>query len=342
MQATDRSQQEAMVDEYVTKNDTESAIKLLYDLIAEYAKEKNFEKAEALHSKMYEVDSMALIEIVRANEIIEAEKSETLDPEHLELWSDLYGRLTTAEANALYYSMKPAIFESGEIIIEQGQISKCLYFILKGEVNALYNRGNTEVLFKTLSSGDIIGQEPFFSATVCTVSMNASSRVKVSFLENSVLNQWKKDVPALEVKLYEYSTQKDQVKKGLENKKMERRSDKRMELTGRLSFQLLDKSDKPMGKAYKGEFSDISAGGLSFLVKSSKEETLRLLLGRRILVSFEVPLKTGECRSINEKMTIIAIQSMAFDDYSIHIKFENKKTQAFIEEIDPHKPACPP
>jgi len=334
MQSIDRSQQEAKVDQYVAEKDTASAIKLLYELVAAYAKEKNFEKAEALHNKMYEVDAMALTEIVRSSEIIEAEKSETLDPEHLELWSDLYKQLNTAEANALYYSMKSATFESGETIMEQGQVNGRMYFILNGEVNALYTRGDTEVLIKTLSSGDIIGQSPFFSATVCTVTMNAASRVKVSFLENSVLKQWKTDVSALEAKLYEYCVKKDRVKQELENKQMERRTDKRLELAGRLSFQLLDKTGNPMGKAYKGEISDISAGGLSFLVKSSKEETLRLLLGRPILIGFEVPLMSGEVRSVSEKTTIIAIQSMVFDDYSIHAKFQSKKPHSFVEDID--------
>ncbi|MDZ7833357.1 MAG: cyclic nucleotide-binding domain-containing protein [Desulfobacterales bacterium] len=334
MQSSERSQQEAKVDQYVAQNDTASAIKLLYDLITEYAKEKNFEKAEALHNKMYEVDPMALTEIVRSSDIIEAEKSETLDPEHLELWSDLYSRLNTSEANALYYSMKPKTFESGETIMEQGQLNSRLYFILSGEVNALYTRGDTEVLFKTLYSGELLGQSPFFSATVCTVTMNAFTRVKASFLENSVLKQWKADVPALEAKLYDYCVKKDRVKQELENKKMERRTDKRLELTGRLSLQLLDKSGNPMGKAYKGEIADISVGGLSFVVKSSKEETLRLLLGRPILVSFDLPLNSGGARPVSEKTTIIAIQSMIFDDYSIHVKFQSKKPQSFIDDID--------
>ncbi|HMA85280.1 MAG TPA: cyclic nucleotide-binding domain-containing protein [Desulfosalsimonadaceae bacterium] len=334
MQSIDRSQQEAKVDQYVAQNDTASAISLLYDLVAAYAKEKKFEKADALHNKMYEVDAMALTEIVRSSEIIEAEKSEILDPEHLELWSDLYNQLNTTEANALYYSMKSATFESGETIMEQGRLNSRMYFILKGEVNALYTRGDTEVLVKTLSSGDIIGQAPFFSATVCTVTMNASSRVKASFLENSVLKQWKTDVPALEANLYEYCVRKDRVKQEIENKQMERRTDKRLELAGRLSFQLLDKTGNPMGKSYKGEIADISVGGLSFVVKSSKEETLRLLLGRQILVSFELPLVSGDARSVSEKTTTIAIQALVFDDYSIHVKFQSKKSRSFIEDID--------
>ncbi|MBS3757698.1 MAG: cyclic nucleotide-binding domain-containing protein [Desulfobacterales bacterium] len=341
MPSTDRLQQEAMVDDYVAKNDKDSAVKLLYNLVAEYAKEKNFEKAEALHNKLYEVDPMALTEIVRSSEIIEAEKSETLDPKHLELWHDLFSSLSTAEANALYYSMKSDTFESGETIMEQGRIGNRLYFILKGEINALYNRENTEVLFKTLSAGDIIGQSPFFSSTVCTVTMNASGRAAVSYLENSVLKQWKNDVPTLETKLYDYCIRRDKVKQGLESKKMDRRSDERVNLSGRISFQLLDKSDNPIAKAYKGEISDISAGGLSFMVKSSKEQTLRMLLGRRILVSFEIPVKSGPPRTVNEKMTIIAIQSMVFDDYSIHVKYEDRKTKPFIDEIDTEQPVRP-
>lgn len=341
MQSTERSEKEAMVDQYVAKNDTDAAIKLLYDLVAAYAKEKNFEKAEALHNKMYDVDPMALTEIVRSSELIEAEKSETLDPDHLEQWSDLYGRLSTTEANALYYSMKSATFESGETIMEQGQLNNRLYFIISGEVNALYNRDNTDVLFKTLGAGDIIGQDGFFTATICTVTMNASSRVKVSYLENSALKQWKASVPALEAKLYDYCMKKDMIKQELEKKKMERRSDKRINLPGRISFQLLDKTGNPMGKAYKGEIADISIGGLSFVVKSSKEETLRLLLGRRVLISFEIPLKSGDYRSVEEKMTIIAIKAMVFDDYSIHVKFQNKKAPNFIDDIDFDNPVQP-
>ena len=341
MQSTDRSKQEAMVDQYVAKNDTESAIKLLYELIAEYAKEKNFTRAEALHNKMYEVDPMALTEIVRSGELIESEKSETLDPEHLELWSDLYSNLNTAESNALYYSMKSAVFESGETIMEQGQLSDRLYFILTGAVNASYRSNDTEVLFKTIGSGDIIGQSPFFSATICTETMSASSRVKTTYLESSVLKQWKTDVPALEAKLFDYCMKKDRVKQELENKKMERRSDERIQLPGRLSFELLDKTENPIGKAFKGEISDVSVGGLSFVVKSSKGETLRLLLGRRIQVGFEIPLKTGDYRPVNEKVTVIAIKTLVFDDYSIHVKFQKKKTLDFISDIGTGNPVQP-
>jgi len=72
---TDLLQQENLVDRYVAQNDTDAAVKLLYSLIVQYARGKNFSKAEALREKLFKVDAMALTEIVNAAEIIEKEKS---------------------------------------------------------------------------------------------------------------------------------------------------------------------------------------------------------------------------------------------------------------------------
>jgi len=283
MSEKDKTKQEAQVDACISENDTDGAVKLLFDLIVEYAREKNFAKAEALHEKLYETDPMALTEIVRSGEIIEEEKSESVDQEHLEIWSGLYDSLSTAEGNSLYYSMKSKIFQAGEPIMEQGKLNSRLYFINKGEVKALFDQGGKENLIKTLGVGDIIGQEPFFSATVCTVSMIPLSNVKATYLEGDVLKKWKTEVPALESKLHDYSIKHDLVKKELERKSLERRADKRVNLSGTVMFQLLDKAGKPMGKKYKGELSDLSAGGISFSIKSSKKETVRMLLGRTAL-----------------------------------------------------------
>lgn len=341
MDSEQRLEQEKQLEYFLQQHDTEAAIKQLSELIADYAREKNFEQAERLHNKMYEVDPMALTEIVRTREIIEAEKNETLDSEHLELWPELYYSLATAEANALYYSMKSAIFESGDTIVAQGKLNSRLFFVLSGFIHALYKRGDTERYFSTLSAGDIFGQHSFFSLTVCTVTLKAQSRVKVNYLENEVLKQWKIDVPALESKLADYCRKKDTIKEAFEKQDMERRADKRTALSGRLSFQLLDNAGKLIAKSYKGHLVDISAGGLSFLVKSSKEKSMRLLLGRRIRVAFHLPLKSGQTLTVNETMVIIAIQPQVFDDYSFHVKFETRKNNRFLEEIDTDAPVQP-
>ncbi|RJP96121.1 MAG: hypothetical protein C4518_00680 [Desulfobacteraceae bacterium] len=342
MNDNDRARREALVDECISKNEVESACKLLFDLIGEYAKEKNFEKAEALHEKLYETDPMALTEIVRSSEIIEEEKSVSLDTEHLETWAGLYRSLSTTEGNALYYSMKSKVFQLGEAIVEQGELNNRLYFINRGEVKALFNQGGKENLIGLLKVGDILGQEPFFSATVCTVSMIPLSSVKVTYLETDVLKKWKKDAPALESKLYNYCIKNDPVKKAMDEKGLERRSDTRLNISGVAMFQLLEKSGNPMGKAYKGELSDISAGGISFIIKSSKKETVRMLLGRRLLISFKLPMKNNIYKDLEEQMTVIAAQAQVFDDYSIHLKFDNKWESSAIDNIDANRLALRP
>jgi len=339
MSDNDKSRREALVDQYISQKDTESACKLLFELIVEYAREKNFAKAEALHEKLYETDPMALTEIVRSNDVIEEEKSGSLDREHLEIWSRLYNPLSTAEGNALYYSMKSKLFQAGEPIMEQGKLNNRLYFINKGEVKALFIQGGKENLIKVLGVGGILGQEPFFSATVCTVSMIPLSNVKVTYLEIDVLKKWKNEVPALESKLYDYCIKNDAVKKEMETKGHERRSDKRINLSGTILFQLLDKAGAPMGKASKGELSDLSAGGISFIIKSSKKETVRMLLGCRLKVGFKLPMKHNAYHDVEQSMTVIAAQPQIFDDYSIHLKFDIKWAQKMIEDVDLSKTA---
>jgi hypothetical protein len=342
MNDNDRGRREALVDERIKSNDIEGACKLLFDLIAEYARDKNFEKAEALHEKLYETDSMALTEIVRSGEIIEEEKSDSVDREHLEIWAGLYNTLSTTEGNALYYSMKPMVFQPGEPIMEQGRLNSRLFFINKGEAQALFTQGDKENLISLLKAGDIMGQNPFFSATVCTVSMVALSSVKVTFLETEVLKKWKKDAPALESKLYDYCIKNDPVKKAMDGKGLERRSSTRLNISGTVMFQLLEKSGHPMGKSYKGELADISAGGISFIIKSSKKETVRMLLGRRLKISFQLPMKNNTYQDVEEAMTVIAAQPQVFDDYSIHLKFDVKWEPSAIEGIDPSRMALRP
>ena len=128
----------------------------------------------------------------------------------------------------------------------------------------------------------------------------------------------------------------------LEGKNIDRRSDKRVNLSGTVLFQLLDKSGKPLGKGYKGELSDLSAGGISFIIKSSKKETVRMLLGRRLKVSFKLPMKHNAYHNIEQLMTVIAAQPQVFDDYSIHLKFDTKWAQKMVEDIDASREAVKP
>ena len=80
---------ERLVERNINKGDISAAVKLLYEMIVQCAKEKKFLKAEELRESMLEADPMALDEIIRSAEIIEEEKSQALDPIHIEIWSRL-------------------------------------------------------------------------------------------------------------------------------------------------------------------------------------------------------------------------------------------------------------
>jgi len=335
LSAQDRETMEARAEQCIRENRSEEALGLLYELISAYAGEKDFDKAESLYEKMYEADPMAIREIVRAGDVIEEAKKQGRDSEHLDIWSDLYQQLSAREGNALYYSMKTRDFDAGEEIMEQGEISNRLYFIHQGEVKGVFRRDSEEIHLITLGVGDIFGYEQFFSATVCTVSIIALSRVKTTFLEGDVIRKWKNNAPALESRLFDFSMQKDRVKKELEQSNLERRSFSRIPVSGKIVFQLLDNAGKSRSPVYKGEIADISAGGVSFLIKTSRPDSIRMLLGGRLRIKFDLVFKNGDRQTVNREGRVAAIQYQGFDDYSVHLKFDNPLDKAIIDRISP-------
>jgi excinuclease UvrABC nuclease subunit len=93
----DLSEHEKLIEQYLSEDNKVAAVQLLSELIIKSAKEKKFKQAEALRDRLLEVDSMALNEIVKTGEIIEAEKSNAIDKEHLDTWSKFYESLLPEE-----------------------------------------------------------------------------------------------------------------------------------------------------------------------------------------------------------------------------------------------------
>lgn len=326
----DLHRQLLVVDGYVQQNDTESAVKLLFDLIVKYAKEKNFTNAESLREKLFEVDAMALTEIVSSGEIIEEEKSQSIDQDHLDVWPELYEPLTGEESNAFYYSMKEAEYDTDQTIIQQGELNSNLYFINQGQLKMVYRQGEREILLGTSNAGDIVGADTFFSVSVCTTSVITLSHVKLTFLENKILSKWKSDFPALGSKLRDFCMKKEKTPELLKKKDMDRRSHKRVPISGKVLFQLLEASGTPIGKVIKGNLSDISMGGLSFFMKISKEETARKFLGRNLRMQFVLPACEAQDK-ISRNGKVVGVQYHLSSDYSIHVKFDKNLSEEIIE-----------
>jgi hypothetical protein len=322
---------EKQVDAYVRENKTSEAVSLLYELIVSNAECRNFQKAEMLHEKLYEVDPMALTEIIRAGEVIDEAKNQGVGAECRSVWAGLYDTFSKNEGNALYYAMKHVKFEAGDVIIEQGQVSNRLFFIDKGRVKAVYSRDRQELLLGMLEAGDFFGNDQFFTATVSTLSMVAQGSVKAGCLDAGIIKKWKTEAPALESKLLDYCLKHDKVKQLIDSQGKDRREYIRVQLPVKTVFQFFDASGKLTKKAYRGEISDVSEGGLSFFIKTSKPDAIRMMLGRRIFVSFQGKSKNGPLMEKNGQVT--AVQSQMFDDFSIHVRFDTPMSKRQFDSL---------
>ena len=325
---TDASAKEKLLETYIKENKKDLAIDLLFELITQNAKAKNFSKAEALREKLFEVDSMALSAIVKSGEIIEAEKIAAVDPVHRDTWARLYEELTKEESIALYYEMKTATFEAEQIVFRQGEMNSNLYFIYSGRLNMFYHKGNHGILLKKLGPGDIAGEDTFFTRSTCTTSLMAYSRAKLNYLEKSVLQKWQSDASNLMNKLQDYCLKLETVKNLLQEKELERRAHKRYAISGTAAIQI---TDKPEGKVHKGELSDISSSGASFIMNTSPQSA-EMLLGCPLNLKFLLPRVSGET-SIDQNGSIVGVHGQLFNEYLINVKWDQLLSDDIVAKI---------
>lgn len=320
---TDLLQQEKLIDRYIAQNDTDAAVKGLYSLIVQYAKAKNFTKAEALREKLFKVDAMALTEIVNAAEIIEKEKSESVsrNQQHLSILSDLYNRLTQEEINALYLGLESKIYDANQLIFRQGHGNSRLFFVIQGKLKLVHTGKTEEIVLRTLTAGDIAGEDTFFLVSMCTSSLVALTQVELSCLERSVLQKVAEKYPGVELKLQKLCQEKQKAYTETRDKGIEYRQHPRIACSGRVSVQFLSAAGQPLGKKFRGELSDISKGGICFLIRIPKKETVRRLLGRKLKLKFA--LGRGENRNpVEQTGSVVALSDRLFGDYSVHVKFD--------------------
>ena len=118
---------------------------------------------------------------------------------------------------------------------------------------------------------------------------------------------------------------------------MDRRTQKRVKISGIGIINLLDRAGQPIAKSFKGELNDISVGGLAFEIRISKENTARLLLGRRLNIEFSFTQSVPNIK-INQNGLIVGVYPYPFEDYSIHVKFEKMLDRSVIASIQRYSP----
>lgn len=324
---------EARVKQFIRNGQSDKAASLLFKLALERAHQQDFKRSEAYRDQLYEVDSMALPLIVKVNEVIEAQKSKVLTPDFRHQWAPFFKKLSREEANAFFFSLIKQTVPSEQVIIQQGRPNDKLYLIHQGRLKIIYVDQDKDLLIDTLSSGDIIGHDSFFSVNVSTVTVKTLTPVQLSYLDRSTLEQLRSKSGFSEDSLKRACRFAQTMPDRLRKKGLDRRSHKRFNLNVKISFQLLSSDHRhSLRQAITAELWDISKSGLCFYFHSKNREAVRRLIGRTIGVRFNVQIN-GRLKNVTATGVVHGVASHPLDEYSIHLKLNRHFSDAAIQAI---------
>jgi hypothetical protein len=326
--------EEQQIRAYLEQGNRAKAKALLSILIGKTAGMRQFVQAEKLREWLIDIDPTALTSILQAAEIIENEKSSSIDKDHLETWHGLYDIMGTEEFNTLYYSFEQKRYDAEEIIIKQGTILPVLFFINSGQIRLYYKEDDAETLCKIIGSGEVLGASTFFSSSIWTINAAALEYTEVSVLDLEKTENWSRDYPALEAKLADYCMKFDGLKDFFQTTGKERREFERQKATGKIALIILDRYGKDTGITSKGDLVDISNGGIAFLVHMSQKRNARLLLGRNVSIVFSVETPESE-KPFKVAGLVVAVSPHKSkpNEYFVHIRFDDPIRTEDMQEI---------
>lgn len=90
--------------------------------------------------------------------------------------------MTTSE------SICSRVFQTGEVIMEEGQKGSHLYLIISGSVNLYQVKGDTSTLITTMTSGDILGEMGLLSNEPRNATAVAATECKTVMIQDAALN----------------------------------------------------------------------------------------------------------------------------------------------------------
>lgn len=322
---------EAEIKALVEQEKREEAGKLLFELIASSARKGDLNNANRLRDWFYEVNPMALQDIIKANELIEEAMSGSVDEHFLQAWDPLKQVLSEEEFTSLYHCLEKHQVDKGKQIVKTGSKLDAVFFITKGNVNMLCQCGGKSVPVKVLESGTLIS-ENCFESSYWTLSLVTASPVDLFILRQAQFIELCDRFPGLEAKLTGYYDKLNDISKLLHEQKLDRRLFERFSVDHKITFQTVDKEGKAGERSYRGELDNISRGGLSFFIRIVKRENRRMLFGRRLLVSLE---NEGSGYKFTGTVVAITIHDFQDHDYAVHVAFDSLVAEETIKPLLP-------
>jgi CRP-like cAMP-binding protein len=311
---------EANVERYAEAGQTEKAVELLCQLAIASAKKGFFHKSELYRDRIYEIDSMALSSIVAVNEAIEKQKSRLMSPDFRKRWATFFETLSEQEANAFFFSLKKVEIESERTILRQGRPNDRLFLVQEGQLKAVYTDKEKELLLCKLGSGDIFGEDTFFSVNVCTCDIKTLTAVRLSYIKYADLKPLAQEHKSLASNLEKICSMGQPLTNAIRRKGIERRSYKRYTIRSKARFELLETDTaKSLNRSITAELWDISKHGLSFYFHSKNRDAVRNLIGRSLSVKFNLNID-GVNKTIAATGIVQGIGTHPLEEYSIHLE----------------------
>lgn len=312
------------------QNKRAAAKELLLDLISTVACLRQFDQAEVLCRRLVEIDPLALDDIIKANEMVEEQRLANSDQGQALNWAEVYDFLSTEEFNGLYSAMEHVRYAPDENIVVQGDLRQQLFFVNKGRVK-LFCRDphGDDILMRTVGPGDVFGLDSFFKESVWTVNAASIGTVDAFVLPREALLQCQETFPDLESKLKDFCQQLVE-QDALKVMAIDRRGAERLIFSGRMAIAILDDQGKETGTVLQGDKGDVSIGGISSTVRLSHKRTVRLLLGRKVLVRL-LGGQPGSRLTSGMSGLVVAIYAQpqtggelaSYVQYEVHIQFDH-------------------
>lgn len=315
---------EKMIDLALDQSNKREAVRQLYEMIVDAADRRDFALAERLRHRLVAIDDMALTEIIGSAEVIEAAKTAAIDPSYNEQWKDLRAGFSEEENNALFFALKETSLKPGTAFVEQGKLNNRLFFIIQGRVTIVCRQGDRKFLLQHLDAGDIAGEDTFFGISIATASAVCQSPVTVKYLERKSMEGWQESLPSLEEKLRSYCRTHCSLDHAQAVKKIERRQNKRYPIEKVLNAQLQNLKGQDIGVSFRGVLDDVSKGGVCFFIKTPRQSTARMLLGRPVCLT----LSLGKAE-LSLHGLIVSAKYHLHNDYTVHVKLTSSDGPLF-------------
>jgi len=263
---------------------------------------------------------------------LESTNSSTSVNSKVDLWDNLFERLSNEEYRYLMSIFQNENYKKDEVIAQAGQIDPCLYFYSEGAARMSFNSGKSEIFLKRIKSGDIIGVDQFFSASVWTVNITALQRSQLQVIHRSSFTQNISKYPKLEIKLLDFLKGSENIQDLVKMSGRDRRDAARYPVNVTVNNILLDSYGSSAGRgSFQGEMMDISKGGLSFTIRIANKESANLLLGRQIIS--EIKLKDSGVVKCFGLIVGVRYKHEIVKEYSVHVKFYRELAQQKITEV---------